>query len=321
MILRLIFVVWLAFTLAQPASARGGDAGRAVGFETRTLADGTELGIWYPARGTPTQQRIGLTNQSVVTGARPDGLHLPLIVLSHGTGGAYSSHVDTALALAAAGFVVAAPTHPGDNWRDQSRASQVEARPQTLSATITYMLTSWRAHDALNPQRVGAFGFSSGGFTVLAAAGGRPDLSLTAPHCAAHPDFFDCRLVAAHPRTAMPWPAIRDTRIKALVVAAPALGFSFGEHGLRNVRVPVQLWRADADQILPAPFYADAVRAALPLTPDFHSVPGAGHFDFLAPCAYAADAPVPCGSAPGFDRAAFHAEFNAAVVRFFECKL
>ncbi|WP_447406494.1 hypothetical protein, partial [Clostridium perfringens] len=73
-----------------------------------------------------------------------------------------------------------------------------------------------------------------------------------------------------------------DPRIKAIVVAAPAIGFTFDRAGLEKVRIPVQLWRADNDQILPAPFYADAVRAALPIRPDFHAVSGAGHFDFLA---------------------------------------
>jgi len=83
----------------------------------------------------------------------------------------------------------------------------------------------------------------------------------------------------------------------------------------------VQLWRADDDRILPAPFYADAVRAALPKTPEFHSVPGAGHSDFLAPCADPATMPQLCASGPGFDRTAFHADFNAEVVRFFVDKL
>lgn len=321
MILRLIFLLWLGVTLALPVSAHAADRDPVVGFESRTLDDGTELGIWYPAHGVVQMRPFGLTEQSVVTGARPDGLHLPLIVISHGTGGALSSHADTAVALAQAGFVVVAPTHPGDNWRDTSHAADVEARPRTISATITYMLNQWPEHDRLNPQRIGAFGFSSGGFTVLAAAGGQPDLSLMIPHCRDNPRFFDCALVAAHPRQPTAWPALRDTRIKALVVAAPALGFAFGDHGLRQVRVPVQLWRADADQILPAPYYADAVKAGLPLASEFHTVPGAGHFDFLAPCRDAALAPQACASAPGFDRTAFHAAFNAEVVRFFRCKL
>jgi predicted dienelactone hydrolase len=49
-------------------------------------------------------------------------------------------------------------------------------------------------------------------------------------------------------------------------------------------------------------------------------VANADHFDFLAPCndRLAQHAPDICAERPGFDRAAFHAEFNQAVVTFFE---
>ena len=78
---------------------------------------------------------------------------------------------------------------------------------------------------------------------------------------------------------------------------------------------PVQLWRADNDVILTHPRYAEAVRLALSETPDHHVVPNAGDFDFLVPCspALASVAPVICTGAVGFDRAAFHASFDAAV--------
>ena len=103
------------------------------------------------------------------------------------------------------------------------------------------------------------------------------------------------------------------------MVAAPALGFTFSPGGLKDVRVPVQLWRAADDVILPHPRYAEAVRLALAQAPEYHVVADAGHFDFLVPCssALASLAPAICTSAAGFDRAAFHASFDAAVLGFF----
>ena len=85
----------------------------------------------------------------------------------------------------------------------------------------------------------------------------------------------------------------------------------------------MQLWRANEDHILPAPEYADAVRNALPVAPEFHGVPGADHYDFLAPCpeALAQAAPMICKSQAGFDRSAFHESFNKAVVGFFQANL
>lgn len=304
----------------QPQSAQP-EAGQ-VGFERLITPVGAELGIWYPASGTPARKQLGLYAHEVIADAQvPSGRH-PLIVISHGSGGDFAGHVDTAIALARAGFIVAALTHPGDNWRDNSRATRIEDRPAAFSGIITYMLQAWPGRAAIDSDRIGAFGFSAGGFTVLAAAGGRPDLTRLADHCTQHPKFFDCALIKAQNRTSVPsWPELRDARIKAIVVAAPALGFTFDRAGLADVRVPVQLWRADNDQILPAPFYADAVRAALPGKPEFHNVQNAGHFDFLAPCANPALMPQICQSAPGFDRSAFHARFDIEVVRFFLTKL
>lgn len=288
-----------------------------IGFQHLTTDDGTEVGIWYPSSGAPVDISLGLVRQSVVPGGPIVGTRLPLVVISHGTGGSFTGHADTAVALAKAGFVVAALTHPGDNWQDQSRVIHIEERPRAFSGLIDFMLGVWPGRSAIDPTRIGAFGFSAGGFTVLAAAGGIPDFARLTKHCEVHPDFYDCRILASHPReTPQVWNAGADTRIKALVVAAPALGFTFAGRGLTRVRIPVQLWRADADQILPAPYYADAVLLALPKKPEFHHVANAGHYDFLAPCNGPETLPEICTSAPGFDRAAFHALLNSEVARF-----
>lgn len=314
MSLRPALVILLLAIGPQPAKAQS----RQAGFERQVTADGTEVGVWYPATGTSVRQRLGLHEQDVVPGAGvPQGQH-PLIVMSHGTGGDFAGHVDTAVALARAGFIVAALTHPGDNWRDNSQATRIDSRPAALSATISYITQTWSGRASVDADRIGAFGFSAGGFTVLAAAGGKPDMTRVVDHCRQHPSFFVCTLPKSqHQTRSSAWPSMTDPRLKAIVVAAPAVGFTFDRAGLAAVRIPVQLWRADEDKILPTPFYADAVRAALPRKPEFHAVPGAGHFDFLAPCAGAASMPLLCQSAPGFDRAAFHQRFNREVVRFF----
>lgn len=319
--MRLPLVLAAVFVACLPFAAKSAPLPPVIepeaGFEHLTTPDGVEVGIWYPAQGRTVVMPLGPNVQRVIPGAAlPQGKRA-LVVISHGTGGAYSGHADTAIALAKAGFIVAALTHPGDNWRDQNRVAMVEDRPRALSALIDTMLTTWRGAKVVDAGRIAAFGFSAGGFTVLAAAGGRPDLSTIAHHCADHPSWFDCRLLASHPRPDWPtWSWLGDRRIKALVVAAPALGFAFDRAGLADLTMPIQLWRADDDEILPAPDYADAVHAALPKAPEFHAVRKAGHFDFLMPCASPDTMPEICSSKPGFDRAAFHRAFNARIVRF-----
>lgn len=266
-----------------------------------------EAGVWYPAE----------------TGTAPR----PLIVISHGNGGDFRSHRDTVQALAKAGFIAATLTHTGDNWRDQSRATDVVGRTRQLSVLIDHMLDQWEGRAGIDAKRIGAFGFSAGGFTVLAAAGGDPDLTRLVGHCRANPAFYDCRLVGRHSETMngdQGAPRLpHDARLKALVVAAPALGFTFTREGLANVNQPIQLWQAGADQILPSPFYGEPVRDALPRSPEYKRIDGAGHFDFMPPCSaeLAANAPMICAPTPGFDRAAFHEALNREMIRFFKTHL
>ena len=296
-------------------------AAETVGFAMIAVPDADagpiEVGLWYPAAdAAPRLTPVGPFMQLVVPGGAVRAGAWPLVVVSHGNGGAFFSHADTALALATAGFVVAAPTHPGDNFRDASRANDPGLRTRQLAAVVAHLAERWEP-GRVDQGRIAAFGFSSGGFTVLAAAGARPDWDRLAPHCAAHPAFYDCRLLGHAPAAATPR-LITEPRLRALVVAAPALGFTFGPGSLDGVRVPVQLWQAGEDAILPAPHYVEPVRAALPRPPEFHRVDQAGHFDFMAPCSerLSQAAPAICAGAPGFDRAAFHARFNAEVARF-----
>ena len=304
----------------------------AAGFQVVTIQGAADqpmqVAIWYPSAAVPAITTMGLGSQNVAADGEIKGASLPMVIFSHGTGGSAFSHFDTALALASAGYVVAAVTHPGDNYADQSKSVFILERPKHVTRAIDYMLADWRGHDRIDAHRVGIFGYSAGGFTVLVSAGGKPDLAMVGPHCAKHAGDFACGLLA---KQSGPLPKIESTaaeglkenRIRAAVVAAPALGFTFGDEGLREVRMPIQLWRAEDDTMLPHPWYAEAVRNSLPLPPEYHVVPKAGHFDFLASCSerLAAVAPQICRSQQGFDRNAFHEQFNADVVAFFNKSL
>lgn len=311
----------LAFALAGGrAYAAGFQHGQAADPDGKPL----DINIWYPSSTSAKPVSMGPMTMNVAINAPIQGKDLPLVVLSHGNGGSSLSHYDTAIALADAGFVVVAVTHTGDNYADQSRSLDMMARPRHVSRAIDHMLSAWDGKATIDAKRIGVFGFSSGGFTALASIGGVANFSKIGPVCARYPGDYACQLIAKNgaDASALPAPVAMnavDTRIKAAVVAAPALGFTFSPDGLKNVKVPVQLWRAENDVVLPHPRYAEAVRLALPQAPDYHVVSNAGHFDFLAPCSsdLTALAPAICTSAPGFDRVAFHASFNVEVVNFF----
>ncbi len=295
-LLRLLaFTVWLVG--AQPALAQAPEMIRFPGPSGEMI----EAAVWSPsdrARGP-----------------------FALVVISHGNGGGALGHQDTAEALAGAGFVVAALTHPGDNFRDMSRSLALTDRPPQVSALISYMTGDWPDAASIDSSRIGAFGFSAGGFTVATLAGGESDPRAILDHCAAHPEFLVCTIIAAQGGLDFEtWrPSARDTRITAAVMAAPGFGFAFSDESLRTISIPVQLWQAGEDQILASPWHVEPIRDRLVGDPDYHLVPGALHHDFLVPCGAEMRMMVPelCQSSPGFDRAVFKQSFNSEVVAFF----
>lgn len=260
---------------------------------------------------------------SIPVGIWPDsgGSALPLVIISHGNGGYLDSHADTAQALAQSGFVVVALTHTGDNYRDLSAMGKPDwlvDRSREVSKVIDFMFTRWEGRARLAPGRVGMFGFSAGATTALISIGGEPDLDRVPGHCAEQPEFV-CTIMAP-PRQVgggsgrTNW--VHDRRIAAAIVVAPGLGFAFTPSGLANVSVPVQLWSGQADQTVPYETNAAIIRRLLPREPEFHSVPGAVHYSFLKPCGPNTPAEL-CQDSAGFDRVAFHHEFNQSVIDFF----
>lgn len=318
----------LLFAATTLAIALASTGVHAAGYQHGLAADPEgkplEISIWYPSPSMVQPVTMGPTTMNVAVNGTAQGKALPLVVISHGHASSPLSHYDTAIALADAGFVVAAVSHAGDNYADQSRSTDVMDRPRQISRVIDHMLSTWQGHALIDPTRVGMYGYSAGGFTTLVNIGGVPDFTTVGPVCRQYPADFVCKLLAkSGGNTAPPAASANargaDFRIKAAVVAAPAVGFAFAPDGLRNVKVPVQLWSAENDALVPQARYAEAVRRALPQAPEYHVVTGAGHYDFMVPCsnALASIAPSICTSAAGFDRSAFHARFNVEVVGFF----
>lgn len=249
------------------------------------------------------------------------GNGLSLVIISHGTGGGMASHLDTAQALAEAGFIVVAPTHPGDNFQDDAIVGRTDwfvDRSRHISKVIDYMFSEWVGRGRLGPASVGIFGFSAGGTTALISIGGIPDPARIRRHCEYQPEFVCSVLSPSDSGQSPVWS--HDPRIAAAVVVAPGLGFAFDPLGLADVHVPVQLWAGTEDETVPYATNAGIIRGLLPEAPDFHSVDGADHLSFLVPCTPETPPPL-CQDPPGFDRARFHQNFNQALIAFFSAQL
>ena len=314
---------WLFRSLLPAALCCATTLAHAAGFafiEVPADKDGPALrgAVWSPCSTPPG--RIDLA-PLVLQGTRDcplTGQGLPLIVMSHGTGGSALGHHDTAATLADAGYVVAAISHPGDNFQDLSRQGHLSAfatRPVDMKRLTDYMLGAWHRHAQLDASKVGLFGFSRGGYTGLVTIGAVPDWTLRQDLC---PPESSRPLCGEIRRKELPAPPARDARIRAAVIVDPLSVFD--AKGLGQVGIPVQLWASALGGDGVTPQSVETVRQGLPSAPDWHVAANAGHFAFLAPCppALVEAMPAICRDAAGFDRVAFHQTFNAQVLAFFQ---
>ena len=304
-------------------------AGATVGSQATTVA------LYYPTQTMARAIPMGPFVPRVAIRATPEAEVKGLIVLSHGTGGSELVYTTLAEGLAQHGYLVAALRHPGDNWQDNSLFKHspkgyFEERPKQVSHVIDAILRDpeWKARiksDASGP-RVGAVGHSAGGYTVLALAGGRPDISRIVKHCeherAEDPIF--CNMGRAHDPAAQttvvaePAASPRDPRVRGVVALAP-VGVVFTEESLANIRVPVVIYEAEQDRFLVPRFHAEWIAQNVSGA-ELCRVPNAGHFAFadLPSMPIATEDGDLGADPPGFDRPSFLHQLSIDIPAFFD---
>jgi predicted dienelactone hydrolase len=304
-----------------------------VGFRTIMVnrdGDRYPARVWYPTRGREIAYQAGLYLLRVAPNAAPTRGPHGLVAMSHGSGGDELNHRDSAAALARAGFVVVAPRHPGDHWRDLSRVGtkrHMTARPREVSAALDAVLAHPVLARILDRRRIGGMGFSAGGYGVLVAAGARPTPALLPRHCAQN---YADRGFCSYGWRPNRWGAVdrsprppkltglRDPRIRAAVILAP-IGAVFGPGALDGVKIPLRLYRAERDGVLRYPWHADRVHQLMRRPHEYVVVPNSGHMAFIAPFPRHLRALVGAAARDplGFDRGAFHRRLNVEIVAFF----
>ena len=317
----LAFVALGVMLAAASAGAEG------VGFRDIHVAAGGErllVALWYPADAAPGQTAVGPFTMAASRDAPIGGRRHGLVLISHGTGGGRLNHRGTAIRLAEAGYIVAAPEHAGDSWRD-SRFSGTSAnwrrRPQQLSAVMDRLLGDDEIGPRIDAARIGAVGHSAGGYSVLALIGGRADLALLARHCTERrsedPEF--CAYGRPGVPDDAPMPDLSDHRIAAVAAVAP-VGALFGAGAFAGVDVRAQIHRLGGDRVLRWPWHAVNIATLLGESAELVVHRDVHHFAFVSPFPPALIGQVgpPAHDPAGFDRRAFLAGIDAQIVRFFE---
>jgi predicted dienelactone hydrolase len=216
----------------------------------------------------------------------------PVVLLSHGTGGAAGRMAWLAEPLVAAGFLVLAVDHHGNNSLDdylpQGFAFEWE-RPGDLSFALS-VLASERP---LGP--VGAAGFSSGGYTGAALVGARFDRAVlravmegrvAIPELPEFPGFLDAL------RTSVPAERLEraladagedrsDSRVRAAFLVCPANGAMLTAESLAAIDRPVEIRWGDADTNTPPEENALRYLDTIPTAGGRSAGPDVEHYHFL----------------------------------------
>lgn len=231
-----------------------------------------DVAVWYPATN-PDGKKEETTYRFLVlsTGGRairdaapePAGGPYPLIVFSHGLGGAKYQSLYYVEHLASWGFVVIAADHPGSTFGGITADSVLEnfaLRPNDVLRQITYAETLTAPGGLLagliDLNRVAVTGHSFGGYTAISAGGARLNFTELKAWCdskpdpALNPDSL-CGLLNSADKIATLrgldtppdglWEPTSDPRIKAVLLQAPSSGPAFGASGLAAVTVPTMV--------------------------------------------------------------------------------
>lgn len=293
--------------------------------------------LWYPAVPDaierPQAYDRAFRGYAAPDAAYRDAPRRPLIVLSHGDGGGRLNLSWIAETLAGHGYIAAAVEHWGNTRRQHTPEAALRAWDRPLDAR--FALDELARHPSWGPRidagRIGAAGYSSGGYTALALAGARYEPLRMHRYCNGPDAGPDCALPRSADLASIDFsPAgsdYRDPRVRAAFAMAPALGPGMIEDSLRRIAVPVLIVAARDDEILPFAQHAARVAPAIPGA-TLEALPGGGHFVFMPRCTLAASVYTwlsrydVCGRRhPQVDRAAVHAGVERRALGFFGAAL
>lgn len=290
------------------------------------------LHIWYPAEEgeiATIGNNAVFKGTKVRTNAAAPKDALPLIVLSHGSGGNAANLGWIAGHLASQGNIVVATNHPNTTSGNSLAHETVKIweRPQDVSAILDHFEKNTPFGLKADMSKAGVVGFSLGGYTAMAVAGARASQADYIDYCNTHAGLMDCKWFSdagvdlSKTDTAKYEQDLRDARISFAVAIDPALSQAYQRQTLAAMDLPVQIINLGGGK-LPAAIDASGYANALPMG-DYQTIDQANHFSFLGECTMMGEAIIKsvgedpiCSDTGKRSRASVHKELKAMIAKF-----
>ena len=262
--------------------------------------------VMYPTCTPEKTERLGPYYLDISRNATAQKGTFPLVLISHGSGSSPLVYRTLARHLARNGFIVGMPEHPFNNRNNNTMERTVENlihRPRLIRTAIDWFFNSMDFAEILKPDAVSIIGHSMGGYTALAAAGGIPT---------SFP--YESKDGQSHLIHVTP-----DSRIKSLVLLAPASVWFKAKGALKGVNIPILMFVGEKDEHTPS-FHAQIILEGVSdkMKIQYRIIKNAGHFSFLSsfPESMINVTFPPSQDPDGFNRESFHKKLNAEVLDF-----
>ncbi|MDL2402712.1 alpha/beta hydrolase family protein [Rhizobium mayense] len=282
----------------QSASASENVGVRQIAAPSKERGSDLAVTVWYPADSGGKPVSLGESLFFVGTPAMFDApiAHgkFPLVLLSHGAGLAGNAQALSwiAMPLAKQGFVVAAPTHPGNAGANRSAAETMKLwlRPADITETLNAMSKSAFFKEHLELSEVGVLGLSMGGSTALAIAGARIDPKRLASYC--DTDALNASLCEWVKQSGVDLHAMdmalagrdnEDARIRFAMAIDPAPVDVFEFNTFSRISVPVDLVNLGQPGKIPQTVQATKIAEAIPHA-TYSTIEDASHFSMFPEC-------------------------------------
>lgn len=305
--------------------------------------------VWYPASPEVESQEwqagVFRFGHSALNAPFLDRAKRPLIIVSHGTGGSAAQMSWLSEQLVDAGFLVAGVNHHGNTATEDRQWPAGFVQPWERSRDISVLIDRLLEHPEIgrriDQQRIGAAGFSLGGYSVLGLVGVQfPSFETWLERCRKRPESHACRLppeadftfeeIESMQRTNPSFQAgmrrsrdsFQDNRVSAVYAIAPALISLLEENDITAGDQAIRVVLAGKDQQIELSETMEVVEKLIP-NASLWVIERASHYAFLAPCTLKGKlfARGLCEDQAGVNRQDIHSTVGSDAIDYFNSKL